>query len=401
MTVVRRIVTTGSAFPPDQQLVNTTPVIQPASVPAYLTPFTQASWPAVKHTRVSNVVGQRNAYSRTAGWNSDDSRILLGSTTAPACILDGTTYQKLHDLPFLVGMHQWANTNPNRIYGTWYEENHLRYQTADANATLSIQHTFTGYTSISLGDNEGGISDDDNTFALMYVDAAGNNGVLVYDRQLDTIVATRSFGSQRPDTAFISRSGNYVMVYWSATVTGDGPGANQGLWLYDRNLNVIRQVTQWARHGDPARLADGTEVWAQVAFGGEYYRLDNGAQAYIFGTGKPYPYNNAFTLGHLSGRATGRNGWVYMSNYNYPSTNTAALAYGRDQIVAAKLDTTGTCEVFGWSNHRNDGQSSNAMYYSCPFATPSRDGTKVLWGSEWGDPTEPYETLYAYVSEAA
>jgi hypothetical protein len=386
----------SSGYPPDTQLTNVTPPTPPA-IPAYLTPTIYSPW-GTTITRVSNVSYQRNIYSRTAGWNSDESMILLsGYQGAPAAVISGQApYTFLHNLPFLVGMGQWANTNPAKIYGTWIEENYLRSQTYNGGSswTLNIEHTFSGYTSISLGDSEGGISDDDDTFVLMTRTSGGANGMLVYDRSSDSVVATRNFGAQRPDTCFVSRSGNYAFAYWS---NGDGTGAQQGLWLYDRNLNIIRQVTPEARHGDPARLADGTEVWAQVNYGGEYFRLDNGAHTYLFDSLNPYPHNTAFTVGHCSGRAVNRNGWVYLSQYNYPATYPGST-YGRDQIVAANMDDPGTVEVFGWSNHRANGDTS-AGYYTSPFATPSRDGTKVLFGSEWGDLTEPYGPVYAYVAE--
>jgi hypothetical protein len=186
-----------------------------------------------------------------------------------------------------------------------------------------------------------------------------------------------------------------VLVYWS---TGDGPGATQGLQQYDRDLNYIRQVTEYARHGDVCRLEDGTEAWAQVAFGGEVYNLDTGALQQLFADGEPYPYNNAFTVGHCSGRAVNRNGWVYLSHYDYPATFSGST-YGRDQIIAVKLDGSKTIEQYGWSYHRNDGQSGN-NYPTSPFATPSRDGTKVLFGSEWGE-GEPYSHVYAYIAEGA
>jgi hypothetical protein len=400
LVITRRVPTVTvstitSDFPPSGTLTKPVPPTPPA-IPAYLTPYVDPTW-GTTITRVSNVNFQRNIYSRTAGWNSNQSMILLsGYNSAPAAIISGQApYTFMHNLPFLVGMGQWSNTNPNKIYGTWVEENFLRSQTYNGGSswTLNVEHTFTGYSSISLGDSEGGLSDDDDTVALLGRTTGGAQHLISFDIGSKTIIATRTL-PMRPDNAFVSRSGQYILVYWS---TGDGTGITQGLQQYDRNLNYIRQLTSHARHGDPARLADGTEVWAQVDFGAEYYRMDNGAHQYLFSGLQPYPHNTAFTLGHCSGRATSRNGWVYLSVFNYPNTGSGQLLYGRDQIVAANLDNPGEVQVFAWSHHRNEGESAE-NYPTAPFATPSRDGTKVLFGSEWGD-TAPYGAVYAYVAE--
>ncbi len=384
-------------YPPSTTLTKPVPPTPPA-IPGYLVPTVMAPW-GTTITRVSNVNFQRNIYSRTAGWNSNQTMILLsGYSGAPACVLDGNSYVKLHDLPFLVGMGQWSNTNPNKIYGTWYEENYLRSQTYNGGSswTLNIEHTFTGYSSISLGDSEGGLSDDDDKCMLLGVTTGGAQHLISFDIGSKTIVSTKVL-PRRPDTAFISRSGQYAFIYWYGD--GDGTGLTQGLWLYNfANLATpIRQVTPSARHGDPARLADGTEVWAQCAYGGEYFRLDNGANTILFQSLQPYPHNTAFSLGHCSGRATARNGWVYFSNYDYEHTGAGQTLYGRDQIVAANLNNPGEVQVFGYSYHRNEGQSGT-NYPTSPFAVPSRDGTKVLFGSEWGD-TAPYGAVYAYIAE--
>jgi hypothetical protein len=391
----------GGGGTPDQTVTTYIPPLEPmpayiapptlGSVPGYLTEHEQALWPNRYHKRVSNIAGQRNAYPRVAGTNSDDTLMLHGQTTGPSTLVDANTGAHIRTLNILPGTGQWSNVNPNKIWGAWSEENRLISVNANVQAnTITTHRTFTGYTSISLGDGEGGFSDDDKTVVLMTVNSGGENGMLVYDTELDTIVATHNFGASRPDTCFVSRGGNYVLVYWSVQPNPDGPGAQQGLWQYDRNLNLIRQLTQYARHGDVCRLANGTEAWAQVAFGGEVYNLETGALTQLFAEGRPYPYNNAFSLGHISGRATARNGYIYASTYNYPGAGTMQ---GKDLIMSMPLDGSQNVEIWGWSNHRNDGQSTTFNYYSCPFAVPNRAGTRVYYGSTYGSTTVQ---AYAY-----
>jgi hypothetical protein len=394
----------GPQYPPDETFSNPTPPSVPA-VPALLTPTGQAEWPAIQYTRVSDVAGQRNDYSRLAGWNSDQSLILLGMTGVATAILDGSTYAFIRNLNNLPGFAQWANTDPNKIYGTWPGDATYGSSLVSVNAnvqanTITVEHDFDadGFTEISLGDGEGGLSDDDRWIVLMTKTAGGDHGMLMYDRDLDVVHATLDFGpSSWPDTCFVSRKGNYAFAYWSSINGGggDGTGTNEGLWIYDRDLTNPRQITTEARHGDPGIDQHGDEVWVAINTDGnpaQMWRLSDLDHTYLL------PQVGAEARGHVSCRNTGRDGWAYFSVFDYP--NTASLPYGRDQMYAVKLDGSGTVEVFGWSYHRNDGESSDSAYRSSPFAVPSRDGRLLLYGTEHGDLTDPY-TTYAYIAEVA
>jgi hypothetical protein len=88
----------------------------------------------------------------------------------------------------------------------------------------------------------------------------------------------------------------------------------------------------------------------------------------------------------MSARSLNRNGWAYLSVYGPQGT-----LPGNDQVLAVNLDGSGTVEVFAHAHHYD------SRYESSPFAVPSRDGARVLFGSEWtaGGP------IYAYVAGMA
>ena len=66
-------------------------------------------------TRISNVAGVRQNYSRISAWNSDGSKILLGFNY-PGRMLNGTTYADLGAF-FQISGAVWSNTDPNKLYG--------------------------------------------------------------------------------------------------------------------------------------------------------------------------------------------------------------------------------------------------------------------------------------------
>ena len=157
----------------------------------------------------------------------------------------------------------------------------------------------------------------------------------------------------------------------------DGPGPTQGLWLYNRNMTLVRQVTQSARHGDPGIDGTGREVWVQCSPSFAYDLINGSSRALL-------PSVNAYDQGHVSCRNVDQQGWAIFSHMG-PLVSQP----GADQVVAVKLDGSLTVRPFGFSNHRS------TTYEEMPFAVPSRDGRKMLFGSEWGAPG----TAYAYILE--
>ncbi len=339
-------------------------------MPVYLSPVADTTW-GTRITRVSNVANRRHGYARTPGWNADGSKILL-AFSSPAAILDGRTYAQLYTLSSMVGYAHWSNTNPNRIFGTFNNDNRFYAENATTGAQ-TVLHTFSGYTEVSLGDGEGGIDDNDRYVALMTRTSAGANGLLVYDIGTDTVVSSLNFGATRPDNAQISRKGNYVVLTW-----GDGTGLHQGLERYNRALTSRINLSPYGRHGDNALDAAGNEIFVACSPNVDAFSLATGAATRLLAS-------SAFEYGHVSGRNIDRPGWVYLSAYDWGAT---AGRPGRDQLVAVKTDGSRTVEVFGFANHRS------TTYNSQPQATVSRDGTRVLFASEWGA-----SNVYAFIAQ--
>jgi hypothetical protein len=145
----------------------------------------------------------------------------------------------------------------------------------------------------------------------------------------------------------------------------------------------MRQLWFDFGHADFAYDTDGREIFVQMQTGSGplvKYDLASGASTLILSGG------SAYQEGHVSGQAWSRPGWVYLSNYDSVSQ---ANKPGCDQIVALKTDGSQTVEVFANAHHGTD------IYARDPMATVSRDGTRVLFGSEWDG-----SSVYAYIAEA-
>jgi hypothetical protein len=81
---------------------------------------------------------------------------------------------------------------------------------------------------------------------------------------------------------------------------------------------------------------------------------------------------------HVSCRNNARRGWCYISSY--------ALTSGlmERQIFALKLDGSGTVERFAPAIFAETGNGGED-YARSPMAVPSRDGSLILFASDWGN----------------
>jgi hypothetical protein len=260
--------------------------------------------------------------------------------------LDAHTYQ-VYKKPGWHVYARWSTVDPNIIFHILGNTFHKWNVRTGADTVL---HTF-GEGNISLGSGEGNISVDDTT-------AVFNVGtlVIVYDITNNLIVAKKDLGNAGSDWISSSQSGQYVV---SNTISGP-------VRVYDRNLNLLRQIWPLGGHADLGYTTGGQEVHAQVCVPMAMTRLDTGAATDLLPSDQQ--------CGHLSQRNYKRTGW--------------ALKSGNGELFAIKLDGSGTVERFA-HEHTN-----NNTYDNAAKGVISPNGTKVMWNSDWGN-----GSVYAYVAE--
>ena len=92
---------------------------------------------------------------------------------------------------------------------------------------------------------------------------------------------------------------------------------------------------------------------------------------------------------HVSCRNTARPGWTYVSEFYDPTSTGHA---NTNLVIAVRLDGSRTVERFA-REHR----SKRRDYAREPHAVPSRDGSRVLFASDWMHAHGP---VLAYVAQA-
>ncbi len=360
--------------------------------PEYLKPVTDSRHDTTV-TRVSdrtafgsNLQELRHNYSKNQPWNADESYLLL-NFRYPAALLDARTYK------FIRWVRQpsqsvWSNINPSLMYGMVADTNQfvkLNIAKGDDYTTL---HTFREYDRINFGAWEGNLSNNDRYAALVGTKAEKFD-FLIYDLAKDRVISrkTQHKGTTigNGDGAIVnnismSQSGKYVVVQYNK----EGKGVHRGIHLLDRSFKFIRQLSPLkGTHFDSCVDSKGAEsivltddnnssiVSVQYATGKKTTLLPAGKSSYSI---------------HVSCRNLKRPGWAYISEF---SGDTAKKT--PDSIFALKIDGSGTTEQFTPPHN-----SLSKAYERQPQSVPNRDGSKVIFASDWGESAEP---VYSYVSQ--
>lgn len=307
-------------------------------------------------TQLARVSDQRHHYSKDQPWNADQTLIKINNE-----LHDAKTLQLVRMVYKAPRQGNWSNLNPNWWYGsTDRGKQFIRVDmTTDA---VTVLHTWPQYNTVEMGFDEGNISNDDQWALLL---ARNGDGIhyIVYNIQNDTIVADKVM--PEPDWAGMSASGKYVIIMWN----DHGMGSTEGVGVYDRNLNYIRTLFDTGQHGDVGRDAAGNDVFVQYDNSGKVvsWNLDTGKSTMVF---------NQTAWGHISCRNNiGRPGWCYVTSDS--------------EVFAVKLDASQTVERF--AHHHSSGTS----YEVQPQAVPNRDGSQVLWSSDWGQGGPPAHAFVA------
>lgn len=368
------LIITAQNYPPSIQLgsINYTSYQNPTDdAPEYLEPTSNEFGNEIIRISDASIFGTtgqnlRHHYSLDQPWNSNGTLIKLAGY--PAAIIDGETNEFLY-WASIPSSATWANTNPNWMYGT-QGNRFVRYNvTTNSSQTL---RTFSDFSSIDYGKNKGNMSIDDR-----YIGLIGKNGsnetLIVYDIENNVVLATKYLGNTGFNWFSVSPSGSYTLLYFAA----DGNANNQGIKVMDLNLTNLRHLNDYTTHSDLGINDDGEDVY--VAFGDpdtrpdDYYlksvRLRDGMVTPLF----HYTQSSGVWGGHISCRNTDRPGWAYI-------TEGCCQTVGYKEIFAIKLDGSDIIERF--AVHHSD---ESRGYGHQAHAVPNRDGSKVMFASNWAN----------------
>jgi hypothetical protein len=157
----------------------------------------------------------------------------------------------------------------------------------------------------------------------------------------------------------------------------------------DAQLNVVRQLDLGNpyEHASLGRLANGHDTYNGIAYepgpAGSgvgslvTHDLTNGVARVIVGPSTGYPYPPP---GHVSALSYREPGWVTLS-----IGGTSGQTLLDNEVLLADTNTGIVCRA---AHHRSWGRDNTHLatpYWAEPHAVPSPSGTRIVFGSDWGN----------------
>ncbi|MBI3897586.1 MAG: InlB B-repeat-containing protein [Gammaproteobacteria bacterium] len=345
-----------------------TTVTQPSKGSAYLDP--QFGTTVRRITAVGSGGVLKPLYSTTQAWNADESYLILYHTSNVSGrheLYQGKApygFIKILDIaPADIEQVYWHTSDPDVFFypsGT----NLIRYHVSSG--AKDVVHTFSCGENISA-DSHGTMSWDSNVIGLK---CNSSNQAHLYRIDTNTLsTATLPTDSNAP---LASASGN--LAYWNGKV-------------YDNKLvlKLDLNLAYNAEHASLGRLANGHDTYNAVAFDGTYvgslvtHDMTDGSGRVVIGPDTGYPYPMSGTHVSTVGFKLATPGWVAVS-----ATGTASGSGVLDnEILLANTNPGGSiCRI---AHSRTFGKEGQMDYWAEAHASISPSGTRVIFGSDWGN----------------
>jgi hypothetical protein len=387
----------SSAILKAQWVTHHNPVFQGnVTQPAVNTPITDLKF----GTRVTRLTNSRSSghngikpqYSKRQAWNLDETlMLLLDYGNGSMRLYNGATYQFIMDLPDVSGDDVfWSPTDPDLIF---FNRDSVLNSYRVSNQTVTMLHDFAPYN-FAYSNGEGNLSADGRYYA--YVGKYYNfntyentfSDIKVYDLVTNKIISTMALPADLSgfDWVSVSPSGNYVVIDYADKETG----RYHGVEVYDRNLNFIWQKPIGAGHSDLGYDGSNQEVLIMDRYDDNTnithimkFRLSDGQETELL------ELNQSFDL-HISCRNQQRRGWCFISTFDYTDRLTDdSLSWlpFEDEVFALKMDGSGNVQRLAHHHSRRytpqNYEPVDSTYAAEPHATVSRNGNRILFGSNW------------------
>jgi hypothetical protein len=310
-----------------------------------------------------------NEYSTMTPFNKDNTRLILVHQSYYA-VYDGSG-NYLRDLPFAVhasSQPRWSRSNAKLLY---FINGNTLYTVDVDSLVVSVVRAFGEYGSIS-GHGESDICFDGNHLVLV----GDSRDVFVYEISTNTKGTPFNIGGRAFDSVYITPSHNVTITWLQAGTT-----RYTGIELFNQNMAFQRQVTHAGGHMDVTKDTNGSEVlvWANAGDPWPIANCENGIVKVRLSDGQQTCLLELADWGlatHVS--ATDQSGWFFMETYAYNDPPPNQWSPYTNELLQVAMDGS---EVRRLLHHRS--RPFNGYYYQ-PRASVSRDGSKLVFSSNYG-----------------
>jgi hypothetical protein len=346
----------------------------------------------------------RHDYSRRQAFNADNSRFIATASNGNWLLYDANTFQMLPRTGGNGALRGpagdcemiWHPTDPKKLWYMsgngliWYEKDVETDQDTvlvDFTGRLPWSQATTVWTK-----SEGTSSADGRYWAFMATTYDSVNqtntiyGLFTWDRQQDKIIGTydaANFDGAFPDHISIAPSGKYAVPSWAYIPT-------LGTRAFPLDFSSSIQLHTQSEHSDLAIGPNGEDYYVLTDYDSGKIRAVDIATGASFDLMALYPASGESYAAHISGKAYDRPGWVLISTYadaaDHGSTAPAPTLrpmYRKIMLVELKpggrqlnVAHTRTADNYGG-------------YWGEPQATINRDGSRIIFASNFNDGNPP------------
>lgn len=367
--------------------------LQPSIDPAFETPFMRVTDPGAAlgagFSCRPNMC--RHRYSSAQAWNADQSLLLIAIGCNGLCFFDGNTYQPLFRRA-LFGECEWHPVRPEAMICVspsavmiWEPQT----------AREQVLYRAEGYRDLKFGPYKGNPSNDGRWIALRAMTQAGEEVVFAFDlaerRKGPDIPLQRLPG--RTNSCTISPLGVHIACFQNL------PDGTDQAFIFAIDGRLVQRWPEHHRpgHGDMTVDADGSEVYVGISksppdsYSIIKRRLVDGVVTVLAPTGEGQ---------HASLRSIRRPGWVFVTYAGNPADVARRRGWApfAREVIALKIDGSGEFRrVVHTHSVRHD-------YWNEAQASPSPDGTRIIWASNWdraGGPVHAFVARLEWPERAA
>ena len=371
--------------------------------PSYIDPvYGTAVYKATDATDFAGATRVRHDYSRRQAFNADNTRYIGATSNGYWVLYDASSFRLLPRsgqdgaLRGMAGDAEpiWHPTDPRILF---YAQEMVWYAKDVETDRDEVMADFRGRVPWPQATHvwtkaEGTSSADGRYWAFMvtsYSDAKKENtihGLITYDREQDRIVGqldASAFGRHFPDHISISPSGRWAVPSWAHDRA-------LGTRAYPLDFSSSRQLHTMSEHSDLAFGPNGEDMYVFADYDSGAIRAMDIATGRSFDMMSLYPRNGTGYAAHISGQAFGRPGWIVVSTY---ADNTRYGSVAPDttlepmyrKIMLLELKRGG--RQLAVAHTRTAGNYGG--YFGEPQATISRDGSRIMFASNFDDGGEP------------
>lgn len=310
-------------------------------------------------------------YSSSQAWNADQSLLLILNGCGGWCFLDGHTYAPLFRRQ-RAGECEWHPQDPDHMICI-AGRRITRWAPRD-NAEELIFET-EAYRALQFGPYKGNPSWDGSRIAVRATNQVGALVAFAFDlasRQKFPDIELAHLPGKN-DSCGISPLGHYIFCQQSLIDLTDQA------FVFAIDGKLIQSWTEHHRpgHGDMTVDSDGQEVYVGISKSvpDRYHVIKRRLQDGLVTTLAPYG-----DAQHASMRAIHRPGWVFLSYAGNPDSLIGRLRVApfAQEVIALKIDGSGEFRRIAHTHN------TPYDYWSETHASPSPDGSQVIWSSNWG-----------------